>query len=82
MSGDNAGGGGKKKRAVHGKQRKGFTGRLSKGAGTHLASWLQEVDNVTVEEATTWLEQPEDGRTREAVEKLREQHGRAAGHAA
>merc|ERR1711959_302294 len=59
----------------------GLPGRLSKGAGTHLASWLQEVDNVTAEEAMAWLQQPENERTRDAVASLREQHGRTAGHA-
>jgi hypothetical protein len=62
----------------------GLPGRLSKGAGTHLASWLQEVDNVSAEEATAWLDRgstQEDERTREAVATLREQHGKKAGHA-
>ena len=59
----------------------GLPGRLSKGAGTHLASWLQEVDNIEPAEAMGWLEQDRHPRTRAEVEALRELHGRKAGHA-
>ena len=85
--GDNAGGGGKKKRAVHGNQRKGFTGRLSKGAGTHLASWLQEVDALTIDEAQSLLDNhyPDGARSTPRGERawagLLDTHGKRTGHA-
>mmetsp|Transcript_13838 Transcript_13838/g.24098 ORF Transcript_13838/g.24098 Transcript_13838/m.24098 type:complete len:149 (-) Transcript_13838:19-465(-) len=60
---------------------KGFPGRLSKGAGTHLASWLQEVSNIPLEEANSWLEQPQDdAKTAEALKALTQLHGKTAGH--
>ena len=59
----------------------GLPGRLSKGAGTHLASWLQEVANVTPEEAILWLEAPRDSRTPDVLTALRQQHGKNLGHA-
>mmetsp|Transcript_18753 Transcript_18753/g.30093 ORF Transcript_18753/g.30093 Transcript_18753/m.30093 type:complete len:148 (+) Transcript_18753:80-523(+) len=58
----------------------GLPGRLSKGAGTHLASWLQEVSNVLNEEANLWLEQPKDPRTANVFAALTERHGKSAGH--
>ena len=59
----------------------GLPGRLSKGAGTHLASWLQEVSNVPEEEARSWLESPRHERTNEAVAALQHCHGKTVGHA-
>jgi hypothetical protein len=61
-------------------------GRLKKGAGTHLASWLQEVSNVAPEEAESWIQEktPEDMKSNEKViqilDKLRGLYGRNAGH--
>ena len=59
----------------------GLPGRLSKGAGTHLASWLQQVSNVPEEEAIAWLESPRHERTNEAVAALQHCHGKTVGHA-
>ena len=60
----------------------GLSGRLSKGAGTHLASWLQEVANVSQNEAMSWLEEPPHPRTEEALAALRKRHSsQNAGHA-
>ena len=56
-------------------------GRLSKGAGTHLASWLQEVDNVSVDEAVSWLNEPRHPKTSQILEVLRESKGKNLGHA-
>lgn len=44
-------------------QTRGFAGRLSKGAGTHLASWLQEVDtpSLTMQEAQALLDADASG---------------------
>ena len=35
---------------------KSFEGRLSKGAGTHLASWLQETRALSAEEGQALLD--------------------------
>ena len=35
---------------------KGFSGRLTKGAGTHLASWLQASTALSVNEAQALLD--------------------------
>ncbi len=63
---------------------KGLSGRLTKGAGTHLASWLQEVTALTVEEAQTMLDtsKPIDSTVRgaRAHAGLVEAHGKRAGH--
>merc|ERR1712018_611925 len=57
----------------------GLSWRLTKGAGTHLASWLQELSielsNVTAEEAHSWLLLPQDPRTDEALDKVRKSIG-------
>lgn len=66
-----------KSRVRHGK---GLPGRLTKGAGTHLASWLQEVSNISTEEALAWIQTPEHPRTAEMVANLRQKHGRMCGH--
>ena len=63
---------------------KGLSGRLTKSAGTHLASWLQEVTALTVEEAQTMLDtsKPIDSTVRgaRAHAGLVEAHGKRAGH--
>ena len=59
----------------------GLPGRLTRGAGTHLASWLQEVDNVTEEEAMSWLTSERHVKTAQVLEKLQGQHGKMLGHA-
>ena len=59
---------------------KSFSGRLTKGAGTHLASWLQEVSNIPQTEARSWLEQPIHPKTAETLASLKRQHGKNAGH--
>lgn len=67
---------------------KGLPGRLSRGAGTHLASWLQEVDRVVGVEARAdaeaWLIRKkgmdEDEKLQAALGKLRALHGRSVGH--
>ena len=46
-------------------------GRLKKGAGTHLASWLQEVDNVSLQQAQEWLLSPSHPKTNDAVAKIK-----------
>ena len=59
----------------------GLPGRLSKGAGTHLASWLQEVSNVSDEEALAWLEQPRHPKTDEVLAAVQGHHGsKSLGH--
>ena len=44
----------------------GLPGRLSKGAGTHLASWLQETTALTAEEGQALL----DGTARPAAARF------------
>eukprot|EP00929_Paragymnodinium_shiwhaense_P040380 TRINITY_DN21093_c0_g1_i1.p1 TRINITY_DN21093_c0_g1~~TRINITY_DN21093_c0_g1_i1.p1 ORF type:complete len:147 (+),score=27.75 TRINITY_DN21093_c0_g1_i1:102-542(+) len=58
----------------------GLPGRLKKGAGTHLASWLQEVGNVPLEEAAEWLRAPREEATTELLAALKQKHGKAVGH--
>ena len=60
---------------------KGIVGRLKKGAGTHLASWLQEVDNISNEEALVWLAAEPNPKLEQALAKLKETHGKNGGHA-
>ena len=61
--------------------RIGFVGRLTKGAGTHLASWLQEVKNVEKADAIAWLQAPRHPKTKEVVAGLRNHHNsKTAGH--
>jgi hypothetical protein len=71
---------------------RGLPGRLSKGAGTHLASWLQEVQALSAEEGQALLDAREDGeagsgassenvRGVRAKEGLFARHGARAGHA-
>jgi hypothetical protein len=59
--------------------------RLTKGAGTHLASWLQEVTALTPEEAQALLDAAEpagrDPKSMRAKEGLLAAHGRKLGHA-
>jgi len=66
-------------------QPKGLPGRLSKGAGTHLASWLQESPSFTPSECQSLLDSSESKASNSvkgarALEKLYETHGRKAGH--
>ena len=60
----------------------GLPGRLYKGAGTHLASWLQEVDNVKKDEVVSWLLQPQHPRTSsEVLAAVQGKHGsKSLGH--
>ena len=65
---------------------KGLPCRLSKGAGTHLASWLQASNALSPEEAQVLLD--ENGcsakasvRGARALEGLLAAHGKKAGHA-
>ena len=59
--------------------------RLTKGAGTHLASWLQEVAALTPEEAQALLDATKpaghDPKSALAKEGLLAAHGRKLGHA-
>ena len=64
---------------------KGLPGRLSKGAGTHLASWLQEVAALTEDEAQDLLDSGESTargtlRGQRALEGLLRAHGKKLGH--
>jgi hypothetical protein len=63
---------------------KGLPGRLTKGAGTHLASWLQEVNAMSVEEAQELLDSSEsvseNKRGEISLAGLLEAHGERAGH--
>ena len=68
----------------------GLPGRLTKGAGTHLASWLQEVQALSAEEGQALLdargEEEEEGATENvrgvrAKEGLFAKHGARVGHA-
>ena len=68
---------------------RGLPGRLSKGAGTHLASWLQEVQALSAEEGQALLdargeeageEAGENVRGARAKEGLFAKHGARAGH--
>jgi hypothetical protein len=64
---------------------KGLPGRLSKGAGTHLASWLQEVTALSEHEGQALLDSREsraDSTTKgqRALAGLLETHGKKAGH--
>jgi len=65
---------------------KGLPGRLTKGAGTHLASWLQESTALTPEEGQTLLDSGisvanSSVRGQRALEGLLSKHGAKAGHA-
>ena len=67
---------------------KGLPGRLTKGAGTHLASWLQEVQALSAEEGQALLDArgenegaAENVRGMRAKEGLFAKHGVRAGHA-
>jgi len=62
------------------KRNVGLPGRLSKGAGTHLASWLQEVKNFNTDEGMAWLQAPRNEKTKNMVTTLRKKHGKKAGH--
>ena len=66
----------------------GLPGRLSKGAGTHLASWLQETTALTAEEGQALLDgtaRPAAGPRAPLAERaeagLWAAHGARAGHA-
>lgn len=63
----------------------GCSGRLSKGAVTHLASWLQEVSALTASEGQALLDASEPAgsspRGERARAGLREARGKQAGHA-
>ena len=70
---------------MHPTSGKGLPGRLTKGAGTHLASWLQESDALSPEEAQTLLDSNfstanTSVRGRRALEGLFSKHGKKAGH--
>ena len=62
----------------------GLPGRLTKGAGTHLASWLQEVQALDADEAQALLDNAPPARStvrgERALAKLFETHGKKAGH--
>ena len=79
--------GGKQQKGAAFGAGKGFTGRLTKGAGTHLASWLQEVDALTADEAQSLLDthQPDGARSTPRGERawagLQGAHGKRMGHA-
>ena len=64
---------------------KGFAGRLTKGAGTHLASWLQESSALSVEEGQALLDSKfsvagGSVRGQRALAGLFAKHGKKAGH--
>ena len=64
---------------------KGLPGRLSKGAGTHLASWLQESTALTPQEAQSLLDSCESRaknspKGEKALAGLRDRHGNRCGH--
>lgn len=61
-------------------RRVGLPGRLSKGAGTHLASWLQLVSNVSEDEAAGWIRAERHERTAELLKRVQEIHGKKVGH--
>ncbi len=69
--------------------RKGLPGRLTKGAGTHLASWLQEVTVLSKESAQSLLDGTDENssmsnnnmRKERAIAGLKAAHGENAGHA-
>jgi hypothetical protein len=65
--------------------QKGLPGRLTKGAGTHLASWLQEVSALNPEEAQALLDNDQPGPTKDRCERAKaglfQTHGKTAGHA-
>ena len=52
----------------------GLSGRLKKGAGTHLASWLQELSfelsNVSREEVHQWLLSEPDPQTEAVLQNV------------
>ena len=79
--------GGKQQKGAASGAGKGFTGRLTKGAGTHLASWLQEVDALAADEAQSLLDthQPDGARSTPRGERawagLQSAHGKRMGHA-
>ena len=65
--------------------RKSYPGRLTRGAGTHLASWLQESKALSLDEAQCLLDtNPSSAnafpRGRQALERLLAVHGKLAGH--
>ena len=57
----------------------GLSGRLKKGAGTHLASWLQELSfelsNVSQEEVYEWLLSEPDPKTEILLQNVIKQVG-------
>lgn len=55
-------------------------GKVSKGAGTHMASWLQEVGNIDLDDARIWLAAPRADGIEDAVSTLKALHGKNAGH--
>eukprot|EP00605_Chrysophyceae_sp_TOSAG23-4_P002281 GSChrysophyteH1.ASY1.ANO1.2527.1 assembled CDS len=63
---------------------KGLSGRLTKGAGTHLASWLQEVTALTQGEAQGLLDEAvsisSNKRGIVPLNGLQDAHGKKAGH--
>ena len=63
---------------------KGLPGRLTKGAGTHLASWLQQCSAISAEEAQELLDNSnsagEGGRGAISLDGLIQAHGDRAGH--
>ena len=63
-----------------GERNVGLPGRLSKGAGTHLASWLQLVSNISDDEAEKWISAKRHERTAEVLKRVQESHGKKLGH--
>ena len=59
-----------------GERNVGLPGRLSKGAGTHLASWLQLVSNISDDEAEKWISAKRHERTAEVLKRVQESHGK------
>jgi hypothetical protein len=63
----------------------GLPGRLTKGAGTHLASWLQESPGLSSSEAQTLLDScdskaEDSARGQHSLSGLHHIHGKKAGH--
>ena len=66
-------------RFMHRAKAKGLPGRLTKGAGTHLASWLQPCDGLSQEAAQALLDQPKKAHS--GLQSLQAAHGRRCAHA-
>ena len=66
--------------------QKGLPGRLTRGAGTHLASWLQESTALSLEEGQSLLDsgfsvaESSGVRGKRALDGLYQKHGKKVGH--